>query len=834
MNALKQLVFNMERACLRSAAAALLGSLALGAVTAHAAQRIPQVAESGVVQKKLSLTSTPITKSTNTLLAAAPQTRVCATEAKWVRLGFSALELKSYDSLTLVSNGGDTYTFEGDNWKGRAFDARAMRGDCVEVKASFASADSRFAIDHYQFGKAALADTPVVVVGAGDICDSSGSACVGTSDLIFNMSPAPDAVFTAGDNAYSNGTLAEFNKNYEPSWGRFKGNTHPTPGNHEYNTAKAQGYFDYFNGANQQTGPAGDRSKGYYSWDVGEWHFVALNTMSGGAIAADQLSWLKADLAGTTKPCVAAYWHHPLVSVGNYSPGVTTAKPLVDALYAAHADLMLVGHDHNYQRFAKMDGNIAAKADGVREILVGTGGRYFYPLKSSKPANLAALLEAGNADTWGILKLTLTASGYQGDFVPSAKGDGTKSNGKFTDTFSDSCNQKVATYSVSTDAADVTVKQGASAAANLTVTSLYGFAGATNLSVTGLPTGVTAAFSSSTVNVAANGSASSTLTLTAAADAPIGAATITVSGNAADVTRVATFKLNVGPADGSCGIANGKLLLTAPAAANELCQVGTASGVTGSGHPWSWSCNSDSGGANAACSATIQSWAVNAVTGPGGGGTVAVANPTVDNGLTTTVTVVADAGFSLASISGCGVVPGADAKTYVTAPVTAQCTVTASFKQSVATSILTVTMNPAKPVAGKPLTIVATMTEAPAADVKARTQAQTLASMTKAAAAAVASGNVTFSDNGKVLSSTPLGSNGQASVSLTQGLTEGAHTIVASYDGDASHAAVQVTAQLQVSSATDGTPLAVPTLSQWALVLLGLLLMYGVWGLRRK
>ena len=159
---------------------------------------------------------------------------------------------------------------------------------------------------------------------------------------------------------------------------------------------------------------------------------------------------------------------------------------------------------------------------------------------------------------------------------------------------------------------------------------------------------------------------------------------------------------------------------------------------------------------------------------------------------------------------------------------------TASFKQSVATSILTVTMNPAKPVAGKPLTIVATMTEAPAADVKARTQAQTLASMTKAAAAAVAGGNVTFSDNGKVLSSTPLGSNGQASVSLTQGLTEGAHTIVASYDGDASHAAVQVTAQLQVSSATDGTPLAVPTLSQWALVLLGLLLMYGVWGLRRK
>lgn len=822
-----RIAFKIKRACQRGITALMLGGLAAGAVTVtHAAQRIPQVAETGTIQKKVSISSKTLTKSASTLTAA-PTSEVCQSGAKWIRLGFSDLKLKSYDSLTLVSNGGDSYTFEGDNWNGRAFDARALRGDCVEIKPSFASANSSFAVDHYQFGKAALANTPVVVAGAGDICDSTGSACVGTSDLIFNMSPAPDAVFTAGDNAYSNGTLAEFNKNYEPSWGRFKANTHPTPGNHEYNTANATGYFDYFNGVGQQTGPAGDRSKGYYSWDVGDWHFVALNTMSGGTVAAAQLNWLKADLAGTTKPCIAAYWHHPLVSVGNYSPGISQAKPLVDALYGAHADLMLVGHDHNYQRFAKMDGSKAAKSDGIRQVLVGSGGRYFYAIKSTNP-----LLEVSNADTWGVLKLTLTSTGYTGQFLASAKGDGTKANGKFTDEFSDSCNPKASTSSMNVDKPNVDVKQGASAGNSVTISSPYSFAGTANLSVSGLPAGVTATFDNASIEVPANSSGNAKLTLTADATAPVGEATVTVTSTLGDATRTASFTLNVQAFDGLCGAASGKVLLTAPTVADGLCQQGNASDVSGNGHPWNWSCANPNGGAPAACTATIQRWNVSATAGAGG--SVTVANPVVDQGLTTAIQVTPNAGYRIASVSGCGVTQGADTNTYVTAPVTAQCTVSASFERVLAGSRVSIAVNPTKPEAGKPFSIVVSVLNDLASNVQSAvaTKAVKLAAVQKAAA--LPTGNVTVSDNGTTLSSVPLGADGQVSVSIPKGLSEGVHTIVVAYEGDANYAAAQSSFQLTVAAAAPGVAMAVPTLSQWALVLLALLLLPCVWLMRRK
>lgn len=420
----------------------LLCALALLPV-AHAKQRVLQLTEDSAQTRTIPPASGP--------LARAPVSRVCEPSARWIRLNFTDLQLHSYDTLVLSSSGGDRFVFSGEQWNNRRFSSRALRGSCVALQPYFGSPDSRYSIDSYSFGTQALEATSVVVAGAGDICDSTGTKCQGTSDLIVGINPT--AVFTAGDNAYNSGTLTEYNTRYEPTWGRFKALTSPTPGNHEYNTTNASGYFDYFNGVGNQTGPAGDRSKGYYSYDVGDWHLIALNTMSGGTVSTTQIDWLKADLAATAKPCVAAYFHHPLLSVGNYT-GYSQVKPFYDALYAAHADLVLVGHDHNYQRYRKMDGSKVAKSDGLRQVLIGTGGRGFYGITGS-----SALLEASNDNTHGVLKLTLTSTGYTGDFVPS--------DGTYTDTFSDTCNAKgtanmppVANYSFVTSGLTATFTDG--------------------------------------------------------------------------------------------------------------------------------------------------------------------------------------------------------------------------------------------------------------------------------------------------------------------------------------------------------------------------------------
>ncbi|WP_235565284.1 PKD domain-containing protein [Lysobacter sp. Root494] len=382
---------------------------------AWGASRVPQLAEDGATTRYLPATSR----------LAVPATQVCGKNAKWVRIGFSELTLGAYDSLVLESDGGDRYVFEGNHWKGRAFYSRALRGNCVDIHPSFGHSDSRYTVESYQFGTAALEGSPVVAAGAGDICDSTPADCGRTSDLIVAINPT--VVFTTGDNAYNSGTLAEFNTRYAPRWGRFKELTNPTPGNHDYLTAGASGYFDYFNGVGRQTGPAGDRSRGYYSFDVGEWHFIALNSMSSGTVSSTQLAWLDSDLAANTKPCTAAFFHHPMVSRGVYN-GSASMKPAYDRLYAAGVDLVLVGHDHNYQRYAKMTPSQVASSDGLRQVIVGTGGRDLYALNGTHP-----LLQAAQADTWGVLKLELTADGYTGEFVPVV--------GKnWTDSFSGTCN----------------------------------------------------------------------------------------------------------------------------------------------------------------------------------------------------------------------------------------------------------------------------------------------------------------------------------------------------------------------------------------------------------
>lgn len=258
---------------------------------------------------------------------------------------------------------------------------------------------------------------PFVVMGAGDIaCEPPslpfGSSCheYATSELLASA----DLVLALGDIQYQDATLDKFLRSYDLSWGRFKAKTRPAVGNHEYLTAGAAGYFDYFGSL------AGERGKGYYSFDAGGWHFVALNSqcsaVGGCGPGSPQYEWLRADLAASTAACTAAYWHHPRFSAGKYGND-PDYQPFWELLYADGAELALAGHDHSYQRYAPMtpDGR-RNDARGIREFVVGTGGKNHYAVKSSTVPNR----EVAEGSTFGVLKLTLRADGYDWAFVPEA------------------------------------------------------------------------------------------------------------------------------------------------------------------------------------------------------------------------------------------------------------------------------------------------------------------------------------------------------------------------------------------------------------------------------
>jgi acid phosphatase type 7 len=283
-----------------------------------------------------------------------------------------------------------------------------------------------------------------VVAAAGDIaCDPLSSSFNGglgssnschqkaTSDLLVGRDLA--GVLPLGDLQYEAAALTGFQQSYDLSWGRLRGITYPVAGNHEYQTAAAAGYFDYFNGAGNATGPAGDRSKGYYSYDLGSWHLIALNSncsrVGGCGAGSPQEQWLRQDLASSPADCTLAYWHHPLFASGTYTPGIASVKPLFQALYDDGADLVLVGHDHNYERFAPQDPNgVLDLARGIRQLVVGTGGKSHAAQGTPIPNS-----EVRNADTYGVLELTLRESGYEWRFVP-------ESGKTFTDSGTGSCN----------------------------------------------------------------------------------------------------------------------------------------------------------------------------------------------------------------------------------------------------------------------------------------------------------------------------------------------------------------------------------------------------------
>jgi len=256
------------------------------------------------------------------------------------------------------------------------------------------------------------ADDPVLV-GAGDVasCDDLSGAYA-TAKLIEQI---PGTVFVAGDLAYPDGTDENFAKCYEPTWGRFKDRTRPAPGNHEYHSDGASGYARYFGEA------AGDPKKAYYSYDLGTWHVISLNSECAQVGGCDQASpqgqWLKQDLEQHKNGCIVAYFHKPLFSSGGSHGNDPLMKPLWDVLYHSGADIVINGHDHNYERFAPQDPE--GKLDtvhGIREFVVGSGGKNSHrKMGITKPNS-----EARNDDTFGVLKLTLHAKSYDWEFVPEA------------------------------------------------------------------------------------------------------------------------------------------------------------------------------------------------------------------------------------------------------------------------------------------------------------------------------------------------------------------------------------------------------------------------------
>ena len=252
------------------------------------------------------------------------------------------------------------------------------------------------------------------LVGAGDIawCGNLLGAQA-TAKLIEQI---PGTVFAAGDLAYSSGTFEEFQNCYQPTWGQFKDRTKPAAGNHEYNGSVATGYFRYWGEV------AGDPKKGYYSYDLGGWHIVVLNTnclvrtLGGCAEGSPEEVWLRQDLAEHANACIVAYGHHSL-----FSSGILPSHALHPELrafwrdlYNAHADLMLAGHEHSYERFAPQDpdGKLDEK-NGIRQFVVGTGGTSHTPLGFAQPNS-----EVRNSDTFGVLKLALSPKGYKWEFIP--------------------------------------------------------------------------------------------------------------------------------------------------------------------------------------------------------------------------------------------------------------------------------------------------------------------------------------------------------------------------------------------------------------------------------
>jgi hypothetical protein len=255
-------------------------------------------------------------------------------------------------------------------------------------------------------------DDPTLLA-AGDIASCSSTGDEATAALLDGL---PGTVATLGNNVYESGTDKEFADCYQPSWGRHKARTHPALGDHEYQTSGASGYFKYFGVA------AGDPRKGYYSYDLGSWHMVVLNSncgqIGGCQPGSAQERWLRKDLSLHPATCTLATIGSPLFSSGSRVGDNLQMQPLWQALYDYGADVVLTGDDHDYERFApQTPAGTLSLGSGITEFVVGTGGRSHYAFPVGVPAPNSQLR---NDDTFGVLKLRLMQAGYRWQFVPIA------------------------------------------------------------------------------------------------------------------------------------------------------------------------------------------------------------------------------------------------------------------------------------------------------------------------------------------------------------------------------------------------------------------------------
>ncbi|PLS75984.1 MAG: alkaline phosphatase [Actinobacteria bacterium] len=252
-----------------------------------------------------------------------------------------------------------------------------------------------------------MAAPEATVLAAGDIagCDTPGDERTAAV-----LDAHEGTVVTLGDNVYERGTAEAFAACYGPTWGRHRDRTRPALGNHDYVNGRAAAYFEYFGDA------AGERGKGWYSFDLGAWHVVALNSncavVGGCGAGSEQERWLRADLAAHPRRCTLAYWHHARFSSALHGNNDVTAA-LWQALHEAGADVVLAGHDHDYERFAPLgpDGR-PAPTIGIRQFVVGTGGRSLYAFRAPAPGS-----EVRHAASFGVLQLTLKEAGYDWRFL---------------------------------------------------------------------------------------------------------------------------------------------------------------------------------------------------------------------------------------------------------------------------------------------------------------------------------------------------------------------------------------------------------------------------------
>lgn len=258
--------------------------------------------------------------------------------------------------------------------------------------------------------RAGAASHPVILA-AGDIAECGSADSRRTGAILARFPRA--TVVTLGDNAYEVGSPAEFRNCYAPAWGAAKARTRPSVGNHDYGTANAAGYFGYFGKA------AGHRRHGYYSFRLGDWHLVALNSncseVDGCGRGSRQIRWLRRTLNRHAGECTLAYWHHPRFSSGVHGND-RRFRRIWEVLYRHGVDVVLNGHDHDYERFAPQ--TPYGRFDpgrGIRQFVVGTGGRGLRDFP-----RIARNSRVRNDDTHGVLKLVLRPGSYEWKFLPEA------------------------------------------------------------------------------------------------------------------------------------------------------------------------------------------------------------------------------------------------------------------------------------------------------------------------------------------------------------------------------------------------------------------------------